>query len=157
MFLACCYWLMTACTDSSRSDTQLTLIRRGDTQLTRDKLDVTINWVAISDRNTRAVFVNLLRSPGIDSQPGKLVRQSYLLYRPARLHRLAESISGLLKSLQIRAQAGQLFPAYTESTQSLRVSFESLGNDTQLKTELTSIDYSWPPSLKYQPHKYISC
>jgi hypothetical protein len=33
------------------------------------------------------VFVNLLRSPGIDSQPGGLAR------RTARLHRLAESIS----------------------------------------------------------------
>ncbi len=31
------------------------------------------------------------------------VRQPYLSYRPARLHRLAESIPGLLKSLQIRA------------------------------------------------------
>ncbi len=37
-------------------------------------------------------FVNLLRSPGIDSQPGGPVRQPYLTYRPARLHRLAESI-----------------------------------------------------------------
>ncbi len=31
------------------------------------------------------------------------VRQIELYYRPARLHRLAESISGLLKRLQIRA------------------------------------------------------
>jgi hypothetical protein len=29
---------------------------------------------------------------GIDSQPGGPVRQPYLTYRPARLHRLAESI-----------------------------------------------------------------
>ncbi len=35
-------------------------------------------------------FVNLLRSPGIDSQPGGPVRQPCLTYRPARLHRLAE-------------------------------------------------------------------
>jgi hypothetical protein len=39
-----------------------------------------------------AVFVNLLRSPGIDSQSGGLVRKLYLAYRPAKLHRLAESI-----------------------------------------------------------------
>jgi hypothetical protein len=39
------------------------------------------------------VFVNLLRNPGIVSQPGVTVRQPYLSYRPARLHRLAESIS----------------------------------------------------------------
>jgi hypothetical protein len=45
----------------------------------------------------RALFVNLLKSPGIDSQPGGSVRQSYLTYRHAMLHRLAESISGLLK------------------------------------------------------------
>jgi hypothetical protein len=38
------------------------------------------------------VFVNLLRSPGIDSRPGVPVRQSYLTYRPSRLNRLAESI-----------------------------------------------------------------
>jgi hypothetical protein len=39
------------------------------------------------------VFVNLLRSPVIDSQPCGTVRQFYLSYRPARLHRLAESTS----------------------------------------------------------------
>ncbi len=38
------------------------------------------------------VFVDLLRSPGIDFQPGGPVRQPYLSYRLARLHRLAESI-----------------------------------------------------------------
>jgi hypothetical protein len=44
------------------------------------------------------------KEPGIDSQPGWPVRRSYLLYRLARLHRLAELIPGLLKRLQIRAQ-----------------------------------------------------
>ncbi len=41
-----------------------------------------------------------LRSPGIDSQSGSPVRQPYLTYRPARLHRLAESMeltTGLCK------------------------------------------------------------
>ncbi len=38
------------------------------------------------------VFVNLLRSPGIDSQLVGPERQPYLSYRPARLHRLAESV-----------------------------------------------------------------
>ncbi len=38
-------------------------------------------------------FVNLLRSPGIGFQPGRRpLRQPYLTYRPAKLHRLAESI-----------------------------------------------------------------
>jgi hypothetical protein len=41
------------------------------------------------------VFVNPLRSPGIDSQPGGPELQPHLLYQPARLHRLAESIFGL--------------------------------------------------------------
>jgi hypothetical protein len=51
--------------------------------------------------------VNLLRSQGIDSQPGGPVQQPYLKYRPAAwLHRLVESIPGLLKRLQIRAQIG---------------------------------------------------
>jgi hypothetical protein len=38
------------------------------------------------------VFVNLLRSPGIDFRPGGPVRRPYLSYWPARLHSLAESI-----------------------------------------------------------------
>ncbi len=39
------------------------------------------------------VFINLLMSPGIDSQPGGLVRQPHLSYRPSMtLHRRAESI-----------------------------------------------------------------
>jgi hypothetical protein len=43
-------------------------------------------------RSSKPEFVNLLGSPGIDSQPGGPVRQPSLTYRPARLHRLAESI-----------------------------------------------------------------
>jgi hypothetical protein len=54
------------------------------------------------------VFVNLERSPGIDSQPGGPVRQAYLSYRPARLHRQAESIPELLKRLQLWAPAANL-------------------------------------------------
>ncbi len=54
-------------------------------------------------KKTEPVFVDLLRIPGIDSQPGGPVRQPYLLYWPTVLHGLAESIPGLLKSLQIRA------------------------------------------------------
>ncbi len=41
---------------------------------------------------TEPVFVNHLRSAGIDSQPGRPVQQLYLKYRLARLHRLVESI-----------------------------------------------------------------
>jgi hypothetical protein len=50
---------------------------------------------------TEPEFVNLARIPGIDSEPGGPIRQPYLfLYRPARLHRLAESIPKLLKGAQ---------------------------------------------------------
>jgi hypothetical protein len=38
------------------------------------------------------VFVDLLRRPGIDSQPGGPVRQPYFSSLLARLHRLAKSI-----------------------------------------------------------------
>jgi len=44
-----------------------------------------------SSETPETVFVNLLRSPGIDSQPGGPVRQPYLSYWPAMLHQLAES------------------------------------------------------------------
>ncbi len=40
-------------------------------------------------------FVNLLRSPGIDSEHGGQEGQLYLTYR---LHRLAESIPGLFNT-----------------------------------------------------------
>jgi hypothetical protein len=38
------------------------------------------------------IFVNLLRCPGINSQPGGPVWQPYFWYWPARLHRMAELI-----------------------------------------------------------------
>jgi hypothetical protein len=44
------------------------------------------------DHFSEPVSVDLFRSPEIDSQPGGPVRQPYLAYRPARLHRMAESI-----------------------------------------------------------------
>jgi hypothetical protein len=58
-----------------------------------------------------SVFVSLLRSPGIGSRSWRAGKQPYLSYRPARLHRLAESIPGLLKRSQIRAQVipGHIF------------------------------------------------
>jgi hypothetical protein len=53
-------------------------------------------------------FLELLRSPGIDSQPGEPVWKHYLMNRPAWLqssrNRSLESNPGLLKRLQIRAQ-----------------------------------------------------
>jgi hypothetical protein len=49
------------------------------------------NWVELL-LCPELVFVDLLRSPRIDSQPGGPVRQPCLSYRPDRLHRLAKSI-----------------------------------------------------------------
>ncbi len=46
---------------------------------------------SLAFQNPEPVFVNLLRSPGIDSQPGGPVRNTYLSHRPSRLHRLAAS------------------------------------------------------------------
>jgi hypothetical protein len=71
---------------------------------------LTIHWSSLHqvlriDRHmAEPVFVNLLRSPGIDSQPGGQVGQPSLSYRPARLHRPGEidykdSLPGLLKRL----------------------------------------------------------
>ncbi len=56
-------------------------------------------------RPAKACICKPFKEPGIDSQPGGPVRQPCLLYRLTRLHRLVESIPGLLKRLQIRAQA----------------------------------------------------
>ncbi len=49
-------------------------------------------------RPAEPVFVDLLGSPGINFQPAwhRPVRQPYLTYRAARLHRPAESIPGSL-------------------------------------------------------------
>ncbi len=49
-------------------------------------------WDLVHAYWTEPVFVILLRSPGIDCHPGGPVPQPYLSYRPARLHRPAESI-----------------------------------------------------------------
>jgi hypothetical protein len=43
-------------------------------------------------RPAEPVFVDLLKSPGIDIQHSGPVRQPYLSYRPARPHRLADSV-----------------------------------------------------------------
>jgi hypothetical protein len=54
-------------------------------------------WKRIELRAFRARICNLLRRPGIDSQPGGSVRQPYLTYRPARLHRLASGSLNVYK------------------------------------------------------------
>jgi hypothetical protein len=48
--------------------------------------------IRLSYRPARARICKPLRGAGIDYQPAGPVRQPYLLYWPARLHRLEESI-----------------------------------------------------------------
>ncbi len=48
--------------------------------------------MAAIKQSPELVSVDLLRGPEIDSQPGGPVRQPYLAYRPARLHRTEELI-----------------------------------------------------------------
>jgi hypothetical protein len=56
------------------------------------KLGLLFILVPLSQPSTEPVFADLLRSPGIDSQPCGPVRQPYLSHWPTRLHRLTESI-----------------------------------------------------------------
>ncbi len=51
------------------------------------------SWATFTKTGAEPVFVDLLRSPGGNYQPGGTVRQTYLWYLPARRQRLAESIS----------------------------------------------------------------
>jgi hypothetical protein len=60
----------------------------------------------------RARICEPLSIPGIDSQPSGHVRELYLSYWSARLLRLAESIPGLHKRLQIRALSWNFHTKY---------------------------------------------
>ncbi len=53
---------------------------------------------------SRAWICEPFKEPKNRFQPGRPVRKPYLKYRPARLHRLAEPIPGLLNRFQIHAQ-----------------------------------------------------
>jgi hypothetical protein len=74
-----------------------TLIRQGIADIRTHERVLYMNstytfYSSLQPSTTELVFVNLLRSPGIDSQHGGPVLQPYLTYWPARLHRLVESI-----------------------------------------------------------------
>jgi hypothetical protein len=62
-----------------------------------------IGLTKISLTKSRARICKSLRSPGIDSQPGRPVRQPYLAYQHVRINRLAESIpwNRILGSLNV--------------------------------------------------------
>ncbi len=78
-------------------------------KLTTSFIESIGKYIAAAATKLEPELVNLLRSPGIDFQPGGPVRQPYMTHRPARLHRLAESIPELFKSKQIRALWSPLF------------------------------------------------
>ncbi len=63
-------------------------------------LCISIISLFVTFSNIRARICKSFQELGMDSQPGGPVRQPYLTYRPARLHRPEESIPGLLKRLQ---------------------------------------------------------
>ncbi len=77
------------------------------------------------------VFVDLLRSSGIDSQPGGPVQQPHLSYRPAMLHRFLGFIN---VRLQIRALACQ--DTYAGGVEFLE-SIPGLHNRLQIWAQLT--------------------
>ncbi len=56
------------------------------------KLSIVREAITLKFMSSEPEFLNLLGSPGIDSQPGGRVRQPYLSYRPAKPHWMAESI-----------------------------------------------------------------
>jgi hypothetical protein len=71
-------------------------------------------------RKIQSPYLNHLRSPGIDFQPGGPVRQPYLTYRFARLHRLAESIpwNWFLGSLKVYKFRLRYLPSSSSSVKS---------------------------------------
>jgi hypothetical protein len=90
----------------------------------------------------RAHICKPFKDPRIDSKPGGPVQEPYLLYRLDRLHRLAESIPGLLKHLQIRAQA-----TFASGIGSL----ESIPRPPNMKNEEED-DYFW---IEGKKNEYI--
>ncbi len=86
----------------------------------------------------RARICKPFKGPGIDSQHGGPVRWPYLMYRPARSHRVAESIPGLLKRLQIRALKYKICVQNTHFAKLYSLYNCSSVNNLTAKTEKTS-------------------
>ncbi len=81
----------------------LTTARRPPAAARTTPLATSYRSYTVPTHHSEPEFLNHLRNPGFDSQPGGPIRQPYLTYWPARLHGLEESIPGLLKRLQIWA------------------------------------------------------
>jgi hypothetical protein len=93
------------------------------------------------------VFVNLLSSPGNDSQPDGPVHQPYLTHLHARLHRLAESIpwNRFLKSIPGLLETGRQLNG-TVSQQKMLSSFLSPASDCLYRLEGNRFQ-EWIPGL----------
>ncbi len=118
-------------------------------------------------------FVDLPRSPGIDSQPGGPVRQPYLTYWPGRLQRLTESIpwNRLLGSLNVNKfrlclKASHLFRLEWPGRQKRRKSSKGQYNyqsETRSKREKIQIGGILPATVpartggEGRPRKTIVC
>jgi hypothetical protein len=72
---------------------------------------------SLANASAEPEFVSLLRSQGIDSQPGGPALQPYSTYRPVRLHRLTESMpwNRLLGFLNIYKFGLWTIPTKTEN------------------------------------------
>jgi hypothetical protein len=83
----------------------------------------TLFLVFLYPEEPKPEFVNLLRSLGIDSQPGGPVRQPYLTYRPPKAGRIdfLGSIPGLLKWLHILLFAAVFNSLFQQSFQQLLI------------------------------------
>ncbi len=100
------------------------------------------------------VFVDLLRSPGIDSQIGRPVRLPYFSYRLARLHRLAKSIpwNWFLGFINVY-KYGLSCPILQSNANTQQHSTPNTDNNFQLYIPTASIDslqqLCWPSLAKY--------
>ncbi len=54
-------------------------------------LKLSLSRMTNTENILKPEYVNILKSPGIDSQPDGPERQPYLTYRDPRIHRLVES------------------------------------------------------------------
>ena len=92
--------------------------------------------VIVNVLHTEPVFVNLLRSPEIDSQPGGPVLQPCLTCRPAKLHRLAESIpwNWFLGSLNVYKFGEKIEKWQRRKTGTDRYSYEAFGTISKIST-----------------------
>ncbi len=97
--------------------------------------------------NSEPKFEKLLRSPGIDSQSGRPLRQPYLTYRPTRSHKMAESIpwNQFLGSLNV----------YKFGPRPLTNVFSYMLNDRTMFLPLFIYSLEWREGADASQHSYM--